>query len=234
LTCVKPAMLQSDRSSTKEIVGEPSFLTFSLLEEPDERCAVAGGLQGQPASTVSDHITGLDVEPICEASSAEDRAMRLPTVRHAMRQVRRRSRARAGEWSVRVPPSGDRVFQAKLTTKGSSFMKARSMLLGIAAVLAASGASAQSISLTGIYRCVQMCRGNLPAQITQNGHELNLVNEAGVPSRAWPDAFWPANRIWVDAYDESAVYSPDGMLIQFDNGTIWHRDLGPVRPRLRP
>jgi hypothetical protein len=27
-----------------------------------------------------------------------------------------------------------------------------------------------------------------------------------------------------------AVYSPDGMTIQFDNGTVWQRDMGPPPP----
>jgi len=102
--------------------------------------------------------------------------------------------------------------------------------IGLVALLAAGSASAQSINLTGIYRCVQMCRGDLPAHVTQNGPELNLLTEAGVPSRAWPDWYSPANRIWIDAFNESAVYSPDGMLIQFDNGTIWQRDLPPPPP----
>ncbi|KGJ68208.1 hypothetical protein LUI11_34560 [Bradyrhizobium diazoefficiens] len=98
------------------------------------------------------------------------------------------------------------------------------------AALAPTPVSAQSINLTGIYKCVRMCQGNLPAYITQNGTELNLLTEAGQPSRAWPDWYWPATRIWIDAFSQSAVYSPDGMLIQFDNGTIWQRDLGPVPP----
>jgi hypothetical protein len=110
------------------------------------------------------------------------------------------------------------------------FMKRPSLVIGIVAALTATGASAQSISLTGIYTCVSMCRGGLPAHVTQNGPELNLLTEAGVPSRAWPDWFAPATRIWIDAFNESAVYSPDGMLIQFDNGTIWQRDLPPPPP----
>ena len=93
--------------------------------------------------------------------------------------------------------------------------------------------SAQSINLTGVYSCVEMCRGNLPAHITQNGTELNLVMEAGQPSRAWPDWYWPASRIWIDAFNQSAVYSPDGMLIQFDNGTIWQRAVPPPVRRRR-
>ena len=110
-------------------------------------------------------------------------------------------------------------------------MKCLSLVMGIAAGLIATGASAQSINLTGVYTCVQMCRGALPAYVTQNGPEFNLLTEAGVPARAWPDWFAPASRIWIDAFDQGAVYSPDGMLIQFDNGTIWHRGLPPVSPR---
>jgi hypothetical protein len=37
----------------------------------------------------------------------------------------------------------------------------------------------------------------------------------------------PTTRIWADAWNTGAVYSPDGMTIQFDNGTIWQRDMGP-------
>jgi hypothetical protein len=113
-----------------------------------------------------------------------------------------------------------------------------SLAIGMLAVFCVDGASAQSINLTGAYKCVQNCRGGLvgyPAYITQNGPDLNLLNEAGEPSRAWPDWFAPVTRIWLDAWNEGAVYSPDGLLIQFDNGTIWQRDLGPppAPPRRR-
>ncbi|MBB4367280.1 hypothetical protein GGD63_000049 [Bradyrhizobium sp. cir1] len=107
------------------------------------------------------------------------------------------------------------------------------LVASVMAAIAPAGASAQSINLTGIYRCIQMCRGELPAYVTQNGTELNLLTEAGVPSRAWPDWYSPANRIWIDAFNLSAVYSPDGMLIQFDNGTIWQRNLPPPPPARR-
>jgi hypothetical protein len=110
-------------------------------------------------------------------------------------------------------------------------MKRLSLVVGTLAVLATPSVSAQSINLTGIYTCVDGCRGGLPAHVTQNGYELNLLTEAGVPARAWPDWFSPASRIWIDAFNEGAVYSPDGMVIQFDNGTIWHRELLPHRPR---
>ena len=114
-------------------------------------------------------------------------------------------------------------------------MRKISLAISVVATMAASGASAQSINLSGKYVCTQMCRGGLvgnPAYITQNGPELNLLNEAGEPSRAWPDWFAPATRIWIERYDFGAVYSPDGMRIQFDNGTIWERDLG-LPPPLR-
>jgi hypothetical protein len=112
-------------------------------------------------------------------------------------------------------------------------MKMTSSAIGILAMLAAGQASAQSVNLTGPYRCVEACRAGppgAPAFITQNGADLNLLNEAGESVRAWPDWFAPASRIWIDAWAEGAVYSPDGMTVHFDNGTIWQRDLGPPPP----
>jgi hypothetical protein len=114
-------------------------------------------------------------------------------------------------------------------------------LLGAIAVLAtlpATGASAQKVlDLSGRYVCVQVCATGVagqPAFITQNGWNMNILTEAGVPSRAWID--WPGH-IWVDRLQEGAVYSPDGTVIQFDRGTIWQRDLGlpppPPPPVLR-
>ncbi len=111
-------------------------------------------------------------------------------------------------------------------------MKRLALIIGVIVGLTATGASAQSVDLTGTYACVQMCRGDMLAVVTQNGPELNLTTEAGVPSRAWPDWFYPANRIWIDAYNISAVYTPDGMTIQFDNGTVWQRYVPPP-PRRR-
>jgi hypothetical protein len=108
-------------------------------------------------------------------------------------------------------------------------MRAISSAIFVLAVLFATETSAQSINLTGAYKCVEACRAGPggAAFITQNGPNLNLLNEAGQPVQAWPDLFAPATRIWVDAWNEGAVYSPDGMTVQFDSGTIWVRDLGP-------
>jgi hypothetical protein len=109
-------------------------------------------------------------------------------------------------------------------------MRMMSCTIAMLAALAATGASAQSVNLTGTYRCVQVCQQGLVgylAYVTQNGPDINLLNEAGEPARAWPDWFAPATRIWIERWNEGAVYSPDAMTIQFDNGTIWERDLGP-------
>ena len=111
------------------------------------------------------------------------------------------------------------------------------LVLGALAAFAATSASAQSVNLTGNYRCIQDCRdGNLggPAFVTQNGDSLNLVTETGESYRAWPDVTAPASRIWVDVRNESAVYSPDGLRIQFDDGRVWERDFGPPPQPLGP
>jgi hypothetical protein len=86
-------------------------------------------------------------------------------------------------------------------------------LVGAATVLAAglTSASAQVLNLTGQFQCVKQCLADL---------EMSLVNETGLPSRGWID--YPGH-IWVAAWNEGAFYSPDGMIIQFDNGSVWQR-----------
>ena len=104
-------------------------------------------------------------------------------------------------------------------------MKVLSVFAMLAA-LAATDASAHGVNLTGQFRCVQLCTAGLqgqPAFVTQNGGSLNLLSEAGEPARAWID--WPGH-IWAESWHEGALFSSDGMTIQFDRGTIWQRDLG--------
>ncbi len=96
----------------------------------------------------------------------------------------------------------------------------------MSAAFFATAASAQILDLSGRYRCVSLCIAEPPGQfayITQNGTELNVVNDAGMPSRAWVER---PGRIWVDRANQGAIYSPDGLTIQFDRGTVWRRDLG--------
>jgi hypothetical protein len=94
----------------------------------------------------------------------------------------------------------------------------------VATVLVVTDAPAQvqGVDLNGRYRCMELCLGapGSFAFITQNGWELNIVNDAGQPSRGWVD--YPG-RIWVQQADQGAIYSPDGTRIQFDRGTIWLR-----------
>ncbi len=89
--------------------------------------------------------------------------------------------------------------------------------------LASTGASAQwMISLSGPYHCVQNCQVPVNGQafVTQNGWDLNLVNEVGQPAHGWID--YPGH-IWIDWWHEGAMFSPDGSTIQFDSGSVWQR-----------
>ncbi len=107
-------------------------------------------------------------------------------------------------------------------------MKSRLFVLGaVIAVLAGPASAQQVINLSGQFRCVQGCLGSGLAYVTQNGWDLNLVNEVGQPSRAWID--WPGH-IWAQSWNQGAVYSPDGMALQFDRGSVWVRNLEPPPP----
>ncbi len=87
------------------------------------------------------------------------------------------------------------------------------MIAAFGMTMAVTAASAQGVDLSGQFRCVQVCAPGLqgqPAFVTQNGWNLNLLNEAGEPSRAWID--W-SGHIWADSWHEGALYSADGMTI---------------------
>ena len=113
-------------------------------------------------------------------------------------------------------------------------MKIR-LVLGtvLAAVFVTStSAQVQGIDLNGRWQCMANCLGPVGsyAFITQNGWTFNVVNDAGTPSWGWVE--YPG-RIWIANAWQGAMYSPDGMTIQFDRGTIWHRPAVPalIRPR---
>ena len=103
-------------------------------------------------------------------------------------------------------------------------MRMASIAIALAAALTPTAAPAQElVNLTGRYQCTAGCAAAVPGQfafVTQNGWELNMISETGAPSRAWVN--YPG-RLWVDRAQMGAIYSPDGMVIQFDNGTIWLR-----------
>jgi hypothetical protein len=74
--------------------------------------------------------------------------------------------------------------------------------------MASTEASTQVLNLSGPYQCVQGCVEGLigqPAFITQNGWDMRLVNEAGMPSRAWIDR---PGHIWVDFWHEGGQFLP--------------------------
>ncbi len=106
--------------------------------------------------------------------------------------------------------------------------------MALSVAIAASCASAQGINLSGPWQCVAQCLappGSF-AYITQYGWDLNVVNGAGAPSRAWID--YPGH-IWIQQANQGAIYSPDGFTLQFDSGTIWQRAplVPPPPPPLR-
>jgi hypothetical protein len=101
------------------------------------------------------------------------------------------------------------------------------LLAGLMTPNASAQAQAQVLNLSGQFQCVQGCLGPSPTFVTQNGWDLNLVNEVGQPTRAWVD--WPGH-IWAESWNEGAVYSPDGVAIQFDRGSVWVRVAEPLLP----
>ena len=96
------------------------------------------------------------------------------------------------------------------------------VVLTMALSATAASAQVQGVDLNGRYQCVAVCLAGPGsfAFVTQYGWELNMVNDAGIASRAWVN--YPG-RLWIDRAQQGAIYSPDGMTIQFDGGMIWVR-----------
>lgn len=113
--------------------------------------------------------------------------------------------------------------------EGAKAMKVLSIAIALSVTVLASGASAQGVNLSGPWQCVALCLGPPGgiAYITQYRWELNVL--AGVPSKAWID--YPGH-IWFPIGNQGAIYSPDGLTIQFDSGTVWQRaqELLPLQP----
>ena len=74
-------------------------------------------------------------------------------------------------------------------------MRRLSLALGLLAACAATGASAETVNLTGTYRCIQMCRNGMlgaPTFVTQNGDAVNLTTETGSPTGPGPTGARPS------------------------------------------
>jgi len=103
-------------------------------------------------------------------------------------------------------------------------MKAQITALVLTAAGIPTVASAQSDNLTGQYVCIRACTDvTAPAFVTQNGSNLRLSTTGGQSTYAWVD--YPGH-IWIEPWYEGALFSPDGMTIQFDRGAVWQRDIG--------
>jgi hypothetical protein len=144
----------------------------------------------------------------------------IQTVRPATRPVARHRAAPSRKIQDRLVTTDDRplyntvaapINQTAVTTP---FVQVQAAAVPVVAI---------EPGLSGQFQCIQGCAGGGagPAFVTQNGWDLNIVNEIGQPSRAWID--YPGH-IWVQNWNEGAVYSPDQMTIQFDNGTVWSKN----------
>ena len=150
------------------------------------------------------------------------------TIRPAARPIVRHHVVASRKIQDRVAVNGDRPLYNVAAAPVVETAVATPAVQTIAAPVVAPGIG----GLSGQFQCIAGCAGGFvgPAFVTQNGWDLNLVNEIGQPSRAWID--WPGH-IWVQSWNEGAVYSADGMTIQFDNGTVWAKTVILVVPPVR-
>ena len=132
-----------------------------------------------------------------------------------------------GKSEADISQHGEGLKRRDLLLSGTSMVAAsalRAVLSAIAlsATMAASSAYAQDVNLSGRWQCMALCIGPPGgfAFITQNGWDMNVLNDIGIPSHAWID--YPGH-IWVERAHQGAIYSPDGFTLQFDRGTIWQR-----------
>jgi hypothetical protein len=81
--------------------------------------------------------------------------------------------------------------------------------IAITSALVSTDAVAQvdGVNLNGRWRCFKLCRGGRGsyAFITQNGWDLNVLNDAGQASRAWVD--YPGH-IWSNRRTKAQCIPP--------------------------
>jgi hypothetical protein len=212
------------------VAAAPVANAQALVTQPDQTLIV------QPGTTVIRETPLLAVpagQPIEIISSVETvrtihPAMR-PHVRHhvvASRKIQDRVAQNYGHplYNVAAAPVVETAVAAPVVQTAIATPAVQTL----ATPLVSSGIGP---GLSGQFQCIAGCAGvGGPAFVTQNGWDLNLVNEIGQPSRAWID--WPGH-IWVQSWNQGAVYSADGMTIQFDNGTVWAKNVILVVPPIR-
>jgi hypothetical protein len=202
------------------VAAAPVANAQALVTQPYQTLVV------QPGTTVIRETPLLAVpagQPVEIISSVET----VRTIHPAVRPHVRHHVVASRKIQDRVAVNGDRPLYNVAAAPVVQTAVATPVVQTVATPVVASGVGP---GLSGQFQCIAGCAGGGPAFVTQNGWDLNLVNEIGQPSRAWID--WPGH-IWVQSWNEGAVYSADGMTIQFDNGTVWAKNVILVVPPVR-
>jgi hypothetical protein len=195
------------------VAGAPVANAQSLVTTPYEIFIIqpSGTLRGPiPLVAVSPGV----LQPVQTVQTIETVQMVRPVVRHQTLASHRTTVHRVAA-AVSSRPLYNYVPPAPAVQR---------IVAPVVVTQAPAAVPGQVLNLSGQFQCVEGCAGGQPgpAFVTQNRWDLNLVNELGQPTRAWVD--WPGH-LWTQSWNEGAVYSPDGMIIQFDNGTVWRRNI---------
>jgi hypothetical protein len=204
------------------VAGAPVANAQALITQPYQTLIV------QPGVTVI-RETPLFAVPAGQPVEIISTVETVRTVRPAARPLVRHHVVAGRKIQDRVALNGDRPLYNMAAGPVVRTAVAAPVAQTVAAPLVSSGVGP---GLSGQFQCIAGCAGGSagPAFVTQNGWDLNLVNEIGQPSRAWID--YPGH-IWAQSWNEGAVYSADGMTIQFDNGSVWARNVILVLPPVR-
>ena len=204
------------------VAGVPVANAQALVAQPYQTLIV------QPGATVI-RQTPLFAVPAGQPIEIISTVETVRTIRSAARPLVRHHVVASRKFQDRVALTGDHPLYNMAAEPAVQTAVATPAVQTLAAPVAAPGVGP---GLSGQFRCIAGCAGGLagPAFVTQNGWDLNLVNEIGQPSRAWID--YPGH-IWVRSWNEGAVYSTDGMTIQFDNGTVWAKNVILILPQVR-
>jgi hypothetical protein len=202
------------------VAGAPVANAQALVAQPYQTLIV------QPGTTVI-RETPLFAVPAGQPVEIISTVETVRTIRHAARPLVRHHVVASRKIQDLVALNGDHPLYNMAAAPVVQTAVATPAVQTIATPVIASG-----VGLSGQFQCVAGCAGGIvgPAFVTQNGWDLNVVNEIGQPSRAWID--YPGH-IWVQSWNEGAVYSADGMTIQFDNGTVWAKNVILVVPPVR-